>query len=500
MTDARAVALRARPAAVAGALAALVPTLPMVFGPPALAATIEGAWPLAAALGLVAVPALALWTALRLRGARPPADLRGVEALLAVSLTFPLGALAAAPAFWALGMAPLDALFEAVSAMTTTGFSMAERAEAWPLSGHFLRAWVQWCAGLAFLAAALALVAGPGVVARRLGVAGLGRDQDLLTSTRARARALLGFYAAATAVAAVAAALTASNPIEGVFLALSAVSTAGFSPAPDSLAGESRALQAAVIGACLLGAVSFPLMLGARRAGLRRVWRDPALRLFLTTLVGGVAMVMAIEGARRGWDAGTLIDAAVQTASAATTAGFSSAPPAAMAPAALVVMIALMAMGGDVGSTAGGLKATRVAAAYAALRLTLIRAQAPPGAVTHLQALDSRFRGDEVAAILALAATYAASAGALWIALLLCDRPALPALFDAVSALSTVGLSAGAIAPGLSDAGKAAAIAGMLLGRVEFFALIALLRPATWRGAVDKGGQPTPRPRRRGRA
>jgi trk system potassium uptake protein TrkH len=56
----------------------------------------------------------------------------------------------------------------------------------------------------------------------------------------------------------------------------------------------------------------------------------------------------------------------------------------------------------------------------------------------------------------------------------------LPALFDTVSALSTVGLSAGVAGPQAADAVKAGLILAMLLGRVEFFALILLLRPATW--------------------
>lgn len=476
---AQVVGLRARPGRVLRMLVALGPAYAALFGPPAAAAALEGETLLALATAAPAGLALAAW-AVGVLWMAPPQDLRGVEALALVALAFSLACALAAPAFLALGMAPVDAGFEAVSAITTTGLTVATGAADWPVSGHFLRAWLQWVAGLAFVAGALALIVGPGVVARRLAAAGMNGDGDWLTSTRGRARGMLAVYVALTLLGGAGAAALASTPLEGALLTLTAAATGGFSPDAGSLAGEGRALQAVIMTVCVLGAVSFPMMLAALRGGgLTRLWRDPALRLMACLLAGGVAVV-ALAGDWRA--AATWADAAVMASSALSTAGFSSVDAGAMPAAALAALTALMVVGGDVGSTAGGLKATRLVVALAALRLTVARTRTPPGAVTHLRAMDQRFHTDELAAIAALTLVYAGCAFALWLGFLLADVPALPALFDTVSALSTVGLSAGAITAETPAWLKAGAMAAMLLGRVEFFALIALFSPHVWIG------------------
>jgi trk system potassium uptake protein TrkH len=109
----------------------------------------------------------------------------------------------------------------------------------------------------------------------------------------------------------------------------------------------------------------------------------------------------------------------------------------------------------------------------------------PAEAVTPLMANGERMPEQRIVATLAVVALYAASALAVWLALLAGGVPALAALFDTVSALSTAGLSAGAAGPDLAWPLKLLLIAAMLLGRLEFLALIAVLSPATW--APDRG-------------
>ncbi|MEM6438975.1 MAG: potassium transporter TrkG, partial [Pseudomonadota bacterium] len=469
-----------RPDAVGRTLAALSPAFGALLAPPAAAAALEGVWLLAAALAGPLAAFAALWVASR--RAAPPSDLRLSEALIVAAAAFALAALAAAPAFRALGMPPAAALFEAVSGITTTGLSLARDPDAWPVSAHFLRAWLQWCGGLAFLASALALLIGPGALARRLGAeAGLGGTQTLPASTRTRARALLKLYASLTVLFAAAAAAVASDPIDGVLLALSGISAGGFAPDSTSLVDESRLAQAVVMSSCLVGALSFPLLISVRRTGLEAIPRDPALRLWLgLTLLTFVALV-GFEALRSGAaDPARIAHSAVTAVSAITTAGYASESMAALPAASLAALLLAMVVGGDVGSTAGGLKATRAVVALAALRLTAAHAANPPGAVTHLRALGQRIRGGELAALAGLAAVYALTAGLLWIGLLALGAEALPALFDVVSALSTVGLSTGVVGPDLPDWMLLALSLAMLMGRLEFFAVLALFNPRMW--------------------
>ena len=69
-----------------------------------------------------------------------------------------------------------------------------------------------------------------------------------------------------------------------------------------------------------------------------------------------------------------------------------------------------------------------------------------------------------------------------WLPFMALGYAPLNALFDVVSATGTVGLSSGITAPDLSPLLKAVLCADMLLGRLEFVAILILLYPATWIG------------------
>jgi trk system potassium uptake protein TrkH len=162
-----------------------------------------------------------------------------------------------------------------------------------------------------------------------------------------------------------------------------------------------------------------------------------------------------------------------------TTAGF-SAGPLDEAPAVVGLILAGMVVGGGIGSTAGGIKVDRALAFARMVGLALTRLRAPQRAVTRLTAGGRKLEADRVVGMVAVAFLYAATLLMAWIAFLVGGAPPLPALFEVVSALSTAGLSSGVTGPDLAWPLKVVLIAAMLLGRLEFLALIAVLSPATW--------------------
>lgn len=85
------------------------------------------------------------------------------EALVITALVFTLSAFAMTFPLMGYGITFVDALFEAVSAITTTGLSTLEGVEQRPASLLFARAWMQWVGGLGILALVLALLIDPGV-------------------------------------------------------------------------------------------------------------------------------------------------------------------------------------------------------------------------------------------------------------------------------------------------------------------------------------------------
>jgi trk system potassium uptake protein TrkH len=466
----------ARASVVALTLAKHAPIFVILLAPPALWAAVETEVALALSLALPALLCLGLFAAVRRRPL--PDDLRGIEALVSIALVFGLSALLTVPAFMALGMPPVDALFEAVSAATTTGLSVAADPDAWPVAAHALRSWVQWCGGLVIATAVLALLLPSGLPARKLGQAGIDQG-DRIASTRRQAQQLLGVYVGLTAVMGVLAALVIPDWREAVFLTLSAISTGGFAPRADSLASYSPLGQGIVILTSVLGAVSLLTYILILQGKLREAWTLGSARRVALALLGAATVYAAMLylGGLRDWQ--SVYAEMLNLVSGLTTAGFSTGPLPPAGAALLVIILAMLA-GGDVGSTAGGLKLARMGIIARAVLHAGQRSRLPVNAVAPL-----RHRGEPVddrtlTSVLALLGIYGATLVLLWMHLLGHGHPALPALFDAVSALSTVGLSAGIVGPELSPDLKLSLTFAMWLGRLEFFAVLLLLAPRTW--------------------
>jgi trk system potassium uptake protein TrkH len=97
------------------------------------------------------------------------------------------------------GLSFLDAFFEAVSGVTTTGLSTKATLIGAPATFLFARAWMQWYGGLGIMVFSLALVMQPDLVAKSLTVTEAEGD-DLVGGTRAHARQVLNVYSLLTAL------------------------------------------------------------------------------------------------------------------------------------------------------------------------------------------------------------------------------------------------------------------------------------------------------------
>lgn len=471
-----AVSLRARPGSVARALLKQTPVLSIVTALPCLAAAVEQERDLAAALLLptTILGALGLWS----REITLKNDLRRIEAVATLAFVFVICALICLPAFLTLGMSPLDAFFEATSGITTTGLSVAQNAQEWPVSAHFLRAWLQWCGGVVVAVAGVALLMDSGRAAHLLGEQSVG-GSDYLASTRTKARVILVGYAALTVGAMVVSVPLFPGWWEGPVVVLAAVSTGGFTPRADSLADYSRSAQVFTLLLCLATSVSLVFYALARKHGPRFALSKGTVKLTLMLIAGSVACCLVLHGLIHGWEVRALTDAALNQISAHTTAGFSTVPVVPTSPMLFLMILAMM-IGGDAGSTTGGIKTGRIEMLARMVSLIFLRLRLPDRAVSHLKIGDRRADAEAILFAPALLAIYLVSAGVFWLALYAGGYPALPALYDAISALSGVGLSAGVIGPDLEPALKGLALVAMLLGRLEFFALIVVFLPSTW--------------------
>lgn len=480
---ARILSYAVRPRVVAHLGGLLCWTLIPLLLPPLIIALIDGEPGYAArlAIGLGAL-GLAGFAGRQVTLERPRLN----EVMVVSAMAFAVPPFFTAWALTAFGLDYVTALFESVSGITTTGLSVLWPAEDLPQSVLFTRAWLQWYGGLGFVVLALGLMGGAGVAAaRQLGEAEEVAD-DPLGSLRERARRTVIIYAALTGLCFLA--LWASGPDAwtAFLFSLTALSTGGYAPHSASAALlESGWSQAILIGFSTLGAVSVGIWLHAlRRRELGPILRADLIGLtgFLLAATGGLALFMALGGFSLGEIAR---HAPFMALSAQTTTGYSTMDTASLPAAALVWLMIAMAIGGNSGSTAGGIKTFRVLTAFAVIRLTLHRPSLPQNAVTPLKAGKHRIESPELEGIASVVGLFGATVLLAWLAFL-ASGYGLDALFDVVSATSTTGLSTGVTGPGLEPGLKATLALAMLLGRLEFVALLVLIWPPTWLGQQYK--------------
>lgn len=143
------------------------------------------------------------------------------------------------------------------------------------------------------------------------------------------------------------------------------------------------------------------------------------------------------------------------------SSGFTALPLEALTPQSLLLLMALMFIGGAPGGTAGGIKVTTAVVLVAAVA-SAIRGR------RDTTLLGMRRRVSDAVVRKALAVLVLSLGFVFLVTLLLLATeplPLTPILFEAISAIGTVGLSLG-VTPQLSDAGKLIVSAAMLIGRV----------------------------------
>jgi len=211
--------------------------------------------------------------------------------------------------------------------------------------------------------------------------------------------------------------------------------------------------------------------------------RDPQLQGFLA-----VSLLMTLLLTYFLWTGGglnwseALRHGTLNALSAQSTAGFVSLNIADIDAGSKLVLIFAMVLGGCIGSTAGGIKILRLLILLRLFHLLLQRAGMPKNAVVEARLSGRRLETDEIQNALCLVLVFIIFIALSWLAFVAMGHDPLDSLFEVVSAIGTVGLSAGITGPALHPVLKAVLCADMLLGRLEIIAWLILLSPRTWIG------------------
>ena len=412
-----------------------------------------------------------------------PVNIQSNEALTITSLAFLFASLFMAWPIMGSGISFIDAWFESISGVTTTGLSALGSIENRSDTFLFARAWMQWYGGLGFIVLSVSLLIGHQTVSRRL-YDPVDSGETLMATTRAHARRSLLVYVILTVLGFALVWLLTNNGFTSLLHVLAAVSTGGFSSYDISLAGMSSKAAIAVIIISFLGAVSLPLYWqvfhSGWRDGLSSLLSNVELRaLFIACLLSGsiLALLASFQGSGDAWYHGFMLGFSAQT-----TTGFSTSSMIDVDPASKIVMIISMLIGGSSGSSAGGFKIIRLLILLRLIQLMFRRTMLPPHAVAEPYFDGQKLESDEIIRAMQLFFLFIALIVISWIPFVFVGYDPLDSLFEVVSACGTVGLSSGITRPELEPFLKAILCIDMLAGRLEIFALLVVISPRNWFG------------------
>lgn len=440
------------------------------------------------------------------------------EALLLVAATWLAGAALAALPFLAWAKlaeadhpfdSPVNAYFEAVSGLTTTGATVLTDIESLPGSLLLWRSLTQWLGGLGIVVLFVAVLPGLGVGGKRIfhveapGPSPEGIQPHIRETARWLWFIYLGLSAAQTLL------LWALTPMD-VFHALchtfSTMATGGFSTQNASIGAyaASPAVDAIVILFMCLAGVNFSIYYKLMRRKHREVWRDTELRLYACLLAGAailITLALWLAGSPISLTTGQEIEptlgasarqAAFTAASIQTTTGYCTSDFNLWPFFAKAMLLALMFVGGCAGSTSGGIKVIRVWVA-AKVILAEVEHVFRPHVVRPVRfgrtSISEELKLGTLAFILGTGLLFIA--GSVAVMLLEQLNPASECSYTtaataAIASLFTIGPGLEAVgAVGhyawFSSPSKAVLAALMVLGRLEVFAIIVLLSPRFWR-------------------
>ena len=416
---------------------------------------------------------LAPWTALMAAGCfatwrySPPEDASEAEDAVAVALAFPIAALVSGTPYLAHDLGLLDSAFESMSGVTSTGLSRYSDIEAQPFGIHFLRAWQEWIGGYVIVTLTVALLSKKARGAAKMAESDVaedeGKDGEEQPNMTVRSRWVTLVYAVLTVICVLAVWMSGETFGFSVLHGLTAISTGGFAAENDSLASVAPVTVVVLSGFSVLGAIALsdyvrPFSDGE---GLRKLLGMIAALLALTAVFAGLVL----------WAEGGEIDVfgAFQVAnSAQTSTGFSVPATSELTSGSKLALTLSMFIGGDVGSTAGGIKLARFLALFI-LAYALIRRSVEVTPKKREAARDA----------IKLIAWWAGITLAGWLALVLVGHAPVDALFEWSSALNNVGLSSGVSSEeSVPAATRLLIIIAMWFGRVEILAALLVFRMA----------------------
>jgi trk system potassium uptake protein TrkH len=422
----------------------------------------------------------------------------GVNEGLSIQQTFLLttGVWLALPVFGALpfmfGATELrfvDAFFEAMSGLTTTGSTVISGLDTLPKGLLLWRGVMQWLGGVGIIVVAMVFLPELRVGGMQIfRVEGFDTMGKILPRATAIATQISYIYVGITLICAVTYMLFGMNAFDASVHSMTTVATGGFANYDASFGAFSGPIEYVAAFFMVLAALPFVRYVQLLNGNQMAVFRDAQVRGFLMTIAVLVILcagVLALAQDRA-------FEPAFRTAlfniiSIVSGTGYASANYMLWGSFLVALFFFVGLIGGCAGSTACSIKIFRYQLLFASIRTQMRRIHSPNGV------FSPRYEGrsvseDVLSSVMSFFVFFVVTLGLLAVALSMTGLDMITALSGASAALANIGPGLGPeIGPagnycGLNDAAKWLLAAGMLIGRLELLAVYAILTVGFWRG------------------
>ena len=386
-------------------------------------------------------------------------------------------------------MTAVDALFESISGITTTGATVLTGLDTLPTSILLWRAQLQWLGGIGIIVMVIAILPHLRVGGMRLFRSeSADKSEELTARSSEIAKSIGAIYVMLSLACGLCYWIAGMDLFNAIYHAMTTVSTGGFSTSDLSMRqfADPDVIWVSSIFMFLSG-LPFVLMFQAYRGRKRALIDDAQVRgyaYFVVAAIAAIATWLTISYEMPPVDA--LRIAAFSSISIITTTGYVTIDYNLWGGLAVAGFFFMTFVGACAGSTAGGVKIFRFQIAILMLRNQLKAMLHPRGVFPTVY--NGRHISDEiVTSVVAFTFVFAGTVALLAVALSLTGLDLTTSLSGAATAVANVGPGLGDIigptgnyGP-LPDASKWILTAGMLMGRLEILTVLILFTSAFWR-------------------
>lgn len=418
-------------------------------------------------------------------------EITGRQAFLLTTLVWVvLSFFAALPLmFCELELSLADAVFEAMSGITTTGSTVIVGLDHAPPGILLWRAILQWLGGIGIIVMGVAILP-------ILSVGGMQlvrtESSDLSEKILPRAAQIAGaigmIYLTMTFVCAALYWVAGMAPFDAAAHSMTTIATGGFSTRDASIGGfQSGGIEWIAILFMIVGSLPFVLYIQVTNGKVWALFRDSQVRWFfgIITLSTFTILAWLVTYFEAPWlDA--LRHALFNTLAIITGTGYASADFGAWGTLPVALLFFLMCVGGCTGSTTGGIKIFRFTVLYIIAKNQFARLVRPHG--VFIPSYNGRPLQEAASiAVMTFLFMFTLVFSIIALALSAMGLDYLTAMSGALTALGNVGPGLGPIIgpagnfASLPDGAKWLLAGAMLLGRLELLTVLILFTPTFWR-------------------